>query len=110
MNNTAQIIFKQNYCTGEVELKPDTFYWRLRYWLNQYVAMVCLWLIRPVIRLNAAVWRLSEGESIIDTDALSWRMGMRVQEPNNVMRIDFPHWIRKSPEKIKKAFKYFRDL
>ena len=103
-----KIIYKRDYMRHAVILKPDTFYWRLRYWINQYTAYVLALIIKPVVRLNHAVFRLDEGE-VVDAMFDSERMGM-IAKDNNVFRFTHPKWVINNRERLQKAFRYFRDL
>ena len=104
------IIYKKDYATDRVVLRPDTFYWRARYWFNQYLALLLALIIKPVVRFNYEFWRIKEGEKFVSMELIH-RIGMRIRDPDPfTMIIVLPPWIRKSKRLLKKAFEYFRDL
>lgn len=103
-----KIIYKRDFQRNAVVLKPDTFYWRLRFWVNQHLALILAFLIRPVVRFNYELLRLDEGETV-DGMFMSERMGM-IAKDNNIFRFTHPKWITNNHARLNKAFFYFRDL
>lgn len=108
--NDRQIIYKRGFLTDRVVLKPDTWSWRLRYWLNQYGAAIAAWIIWPVIKWNYSYWRIDGGEKISSIHHIE-RMGMMIKEPEPfIVAIIIPSWIRKSKKLFGKAFEHFRNV
>jgi hypothetical protein len=104
------IIYKREYLRVRVVLKPNTFYWRLRYWINQYLAMILALIIKPVVKLNYEFWRINEGEEYISMCQIN-RIGMQIKEPDGfTIRIKFPFWIIRSKKLLKDAFNYFTNI
>ena len=103
------IAYKQNYYRSVVIFRPNTFYWRLRYWINQYGAMITWWIIGPIVKWNASFWRIKEGE-VMYTACEIHRIGLPIKEPDGIVRWQFPWWIKKSKERFRKAILHFREV
>ena len=103
-----QIIYKRDMNRCSIVLRPDTQWWRFRYWLNQYTALFLALLIRPIVRWNHAIFRLKEGEEVSDMFIVQ-RLGMKVQTPDPYMAfLVFPRWIRRNRAWLKTAFEHFK--
>lgn len=107
--NEPHICYKRDYVTHDIVLKPDTFYWRLRYWINQYLAAITGWLVTPLIRWNHAVWRIQEGEEATGMNDIC-RFGIPVRKTDRIIRWRFPWWIRRSKKRLKVAVEHFREV
>lgn len=106
----AEIIYKRSVSQNAIIRKPDNKYWRFRYYLNQYIALFCAFLIKPVVKLNHRVFRLKEGEAWESMFEIA-RMGLIIKEPEPMLyRFQFPEWISRNTGLRRKAFKHFRNI
>lgn len=109
MKEKTKIIYKRSFDRDIYVLRPNTLYWRTRYWINQYGAMITLWLIRPVIKWNYTFWRIQEGE-ITEAGYDLHRVGMKVIEVPSIYGLHFPWWIRNNRSRLKKAFNWLKNV
>jgi hypothetical protein len=90
----------------KIILKPNTRYWRFRYWLNQYTAMITWWIIIPVVKLNERCERLQEGDELMRLCEIH-RMGFFLKN-GNVHLLKLPWWIRISKKLFTKSLKFWQ--
>lgn len=77
-DGTSWIIYRDDPVSARMQLKPNTLFWRMMYWVNQFAAALAGWIVYPIARWNARFFRISEGETYMGM-YLPGRFGMSIR-------------------------------
>lgn len=104
-----KILYKRFPDRDAVMVKPNTFRWRVSYWLNQKLNDFTIWIMHPLYMRWYEWWRINEGDEIISGRDRAYRKDLIIYTVDG-LNIGFrlPERIVKNAEWVKDKFQQLR--